>query len=79
MGSSLQPVKRQEDVDDASVAISTGVRSLAQLTKLVEGAILSILGKSIATDQPLVEAGLDSLGKPAYKDHGQVYYILGDH
>lgn len=41
----------------------SGVRTLAQLTILVESAVLSVVGAAIGLHQPLIEAGLDSLGR----------------
>lgn len=39
--------------------------SATDILRLIRGAVSSVLGASVADDQPLVEAGLDSLGKPA--------------
>jgi hypothetical protein len=39
--------------------------SANDILRLIRGAVSSVLGASVADDQPLVEAGLDSLGEPA--------------
>ena len=39
-------------------------KTLEYFQALVHGAVLSVLGTSVNENQPLVEAGVDSLGKP---------------
>ena len=56
-------------VSDPTTAVAAGsklapsARSVEQLSKLVLATVASVMGSEIGLEQPLVEAGLDSLGK----------------
>jgi hypothetical protein len=38
-------------------------KSVEEITSLVQAAVVSVMGSAVGPDQPLVEAGLDSLGE----------------
>ena len=45
-------------------ALTSPAMSADDIMRLLRNAVSAVLGASVADDQPLVEAGLDSLGDP---------------
>ena len=51
------------DKEPAAGTLKRAAMSHVAISALVRGAVLAVLGTEVSADQPLMEAGLDSLGK----------------
>jgi hypothetical protein len=68
----MQPAKALSAITSTTATASASIKtsgmaasalSADDISRLIRTAVVSVLGTSVTDDQPLVEAGLDSLGE----------------